>query len=104
MSRPQSHFFAQFDRDEPDPVLERPTRRICPVPRCTEPMPEGKHAIFCAEHHFQLSYETTNHLFRWQLKCERAPDDATRVYMREQLQRDIQRAVHEVTAPKQAVH
>lgn len=104
MSRPQSHIFAQIDRAEPDPVLDRPARRNCPVPACVEPMPKGKHAIFCAEHHFQLSYETTNSLFRWQLQCEREPDEAIRRGMREHLHGEIQRAVREVTAPKPAVH
>ncbi len=89
MSRPQSHIFAGLDLVAAEP--EQPRR--CPVPLCTEPMPQGKHALFCADCHFRLPYETTNRLFRLQLTCERAPDEATRQHLREQLHGYVQQAV-----------
>lgn len=68
----------------------------CPVPNCTEPVPSGRFAIFCAEHYCQLPHSTTSFLFRWQMKADRETDDEKRQYMREQLVGYIARAVREI--------
>lgn len=104
MSRPNSHIFAALEeRDEPAaPVPPSTGGWHCPVPGCREPRPKGRNPIFCALHHFQLPYATTNFLFRWQLRCEREPDPEVRAFMLRDQARDIAYAVRELTG--QAVH
>ena len=70
----------------------------CPVPNCTDPVPSGRFAIFCVEHHCQLPYKTTSKLFRLQMKGERALDETHRQHMREQLPGYIAQAVREISA------
>ena len=58
--------------------------RRCPVPQCTEPMPEGEHACFCVEHHFQAPHAYTTLIFRTSIAAKRATDDETRKHLLEQ--------------------
>lgn len=71
--------------------------RFCPVPNCTEPVPSGPHAVFCAEHHFQLPYRTTSAIFSLQIACSRTDDDATRLHLREQIDAHIHIAIRTLT-------
>jgi hypothetical protein len=70
----------------------------CPVPGCTDPVPDEPYALFCPAHHCLLPTVRTRFLFRWQMKTARCRDDALKQHMREQMHGYVQEAVRELEA------
>lgn len=70
----------------------------CPVPICTEPVPDEPYTLFCPTHHCLLPTATTRFLFRWQIKLSRCQDATLKQHMREQLHGYVQQAVRDLEA------
>lgn len=43
----------------------------CPVPDCSEPVPDARYALFCATHHCALPVGQRRFLLRFQMQCTR---------------------------------
>ncbi|WP_054309990.1 hypothetical protein [Mesorhizobium sp. 1M-11] len=78
------------------------TNRTCPTLHCTEPVPAGPHAVFCAECHFRLPYRTTSEIFALQIACARTDDADQKAYLREQIDAHVRIAARSLEAPDAA--
>lgn len=66
--------------------------RTCPTKNCTDPVPNGPHAVFCAECHFRLPYRVTNQIFALQIACQRTQNAEEQQHLREQISAHVSSA------------
>lgn len=57
---------------------------LCPFPGCDLPAP-GRHAVFCATHHFQMRRSDARLVLRTNIALDRAEDADSRAHLRDQL-------------------
>lgn len=79
------------------------TRRPCPVPSCHQALPEGPHAAFCVDHHFEAPVKLTNMIFRLSVSASRTSDVEERKHLVEQRDAHIRMVIRTMgwdAAPK----
>lgn len=63
--------------------------KACPTKNCTEPVPAGPNAVFCAECHFRLPFRVTNQIFALQIACQRTDLPEEQQHLREQIEAHV---------------